>query len=73
MTVRSIRCPIAGTVLERHKNPGDTVAAGEAIVTLECMKMEIPIQSPTAGRLVSIDVKEGETVTKDQLVFVLET
>jgi len=73
MSVRSIRCPIAGTVLERHKNPGESVAAGEAVVTLECMKMEIPIQTPSAGRLVSVDVAEGETVTKDQLVFVLET
>jgi biotin carboxyl carrier protein len=73
MSVRSVRCPIAGTVLERHKSPGESVTADEPVVTLECMKMEIPIQSPVAGRLVSVDVKEGEVVVKDQLVFAVET
>jgi biotin carboxyl carrier protein len=68
-----VRCPIAGTVFEVHRAPGDTVAAGDAIVTLECMKMEIPIEAPAAGRLSSIEVKPGDTVTQDQLVFILES
>ena len=72
MTIKSVRCPIAGTVFQIHKKPGDTVVAKEAVVTLECMKMEIPIEAPSAGRLVSIDVKEGDSVVNEQQVFVLE-
>jgi biotin carboxyl carrier protein len=36
------------------------------------MKMEIPIEAPSTGRVVSIDVREGDSVVKDQQVFVLE-
>jgi len=72
MAARNVSCAIAGTVLEVHKTPGDVVAIGEAVVTIECMKMEIPIESTCAGRLARIEVKVGDTVAKDQLLFVLE-
>lgn len=73
MATRNIKSMIAGTVLQIHKRSGDPVAIQEAVVTLECMKMEIPIAAPAAGRIVSIDVNEGDAVTKDQLVFVMTT
>ena len=72
MAAKNVRCAIAGTVLEVHRTPGDVVAIGDAVVTLECMKMEIPIEAPYAGTLARIEVKVGDTVAKDQLVFVLE-
>jgi biotin carboxyl carrier protein len=72
VAIKSVKCPIAGTVFQIHKAPGDMVVAKEAVVTLECMKMEIPIEAPNSGRLLSIDVKEGDSVVNDQRVFVLE-
>jgi len=72
VTTKRVRCLIAGTVFQIHKVPGDTVVAKEAVLTVECMKMEIPIESPCVGRLLSIDVKEGDSVAKDQQIFVLE-
>ena len=73
MGARNVKSMIAGTVLQVQKSVGDNVEADEAVLTLECMKMEIPIVAPAAGRLARIDVKDGDTVIKDQLVFVLET
>ncbi len=73
MAARNIKSMIAGTVLQVHKTRGDPVAVRDAVVTLECMKMEIPIIAPAAGRIVSIEVAEGDSVAKDQLVFVIET
>jgi biotin carboxyl carrier protein len=73
MAARNVKSMIAGTVLQVQKAVGENVEADEAVMMLECMKMEIPIVAPSAGRLARIDVKEGDTVTKDQLVFVLET
>jgi acetyl-CoA carboxylase biotin carboxyl carrier protein len=73
MATRNIKSMIAGTVLQVHKRPGDPVAARDAVVSLECMKMEIPIAAPAAGRIVSIEVNQGDNVAQDQLVFVLET
>jgi biotin carboxyl carrier protein len=70
---RNVRSAIAGTVLEIHKTVGETVSAGDAVVTLECMKMEIPIEAPAAGTVVSVAVTLGETIAKDQLVFILQS
>ncbi len=72
MAARKVRCAIAGTVLEVHKSPGEAVAAGEAVLTLECMKMEIPIEAPAAGTITRIEVQIGDTVAQDQLVFAFE-
>ncbi len=73
MAARNVKSMIAGTVLQVQKTVGEDVEADEPVMMLECMKMEIPIVAPSAGRLAHIDVKEGDTITKDQLVFVLET
>jgi acetyl-CoA carboxylase biotin carboxyl carrier protein len=67
-----VRCPIAGTVFEIHKKPGERVTAREPVITLECMKMEIPIEAPIDGRVLSVDVNQGDSIVKDQQLFVLE-
>ncbi len=73
MASRNVRSAIAGTVLEIQKAAGAAVSAGDAVVTLECMKMEIPIEAPAAGTIARVAVAVGETIAKDQLVFVLQT
>ena len=39
---------------------------------LESMKMEIPVVSPSAGTVSSIDVESGRSVTKGQLLLTLD-
>jgi acetyl-CoA carboxylase biotin carboxyl carrier protein len=73
LAARSIKSAIAGVVVEIQKRPGDTVTADETVITLECMKMEIPVAAPVKGRILSINVQEGDTVPEDHLMFVLET
>ena len=41
---------------------GQAVKAGDAIVTVEAMKMEIPVVAPQDGTIASIDVAEGASV-----------
>ena len=53
------------------KKAGDTVDAGEEIMLIESMKMEIPVSSETGGRIDSINVAEGEAVTEGQTVAVV--
>ncbi|MCA7120324.1 MAG: acetyl-CoA carboxylase biotin carboxyl carrier protein subunit [Acidibrevibacterium sp.] len=41
---------------------GDRVAAGETLLLLESMKMEIPLAAPAAGRVAAILVRESDVV-----------
>jgi geranyl-CoA carboxylase alpha subunit len=48
--------------------PGDKVAAGQAVMTLEAMKMEHVHTAGVAGTVSTIDVAEGEQVTTGKIV-----
>lgn len=50
---------------------GQTVAAGDTLVVLEAMKMEMPIRAPHAGTVTALNCSEGELVTPDRPVVVL--
>jgi len=51
---------------------GDTVGEGDDIVVIEAMKMESPVKSRKAGRVVSIEVSVGDTVaTGDVLLYIV--
>jgi acetyl-CoA carboxylase biotin carboxyl carrier protein len=52
--------------------PGDGIDAGQVICILESMKMEIPIESPAAGRISEINVAEGGTVQEGDVIAVIE-
>ena len=67
----SVNAHITGTVWKIEKQPGDEVAEGDVIVILESMKMEMPIEAPTAGKIASIKVKEGEPVDEGAVVAVI--
>ncbi|HEY6661359.1 MAG TPA: 2-oxoglutarate dehydrogenase complex dihydrolipoyllysine-residue succinyltransferase [Sphingomicrobium sp.] len=51
-----------GTLAQWLKQPGEAVAADEAIATLETDKVSVDVPSPTAGVLTEQLVKEGDTV-----------
>jgi 2-oxoglutarate dehydrogenase E1 component len=51
-----------GTVLEWHKQEGDTVAADETIVEISTDKVDAELPSPASGTVVKVHVAEGETV-----------
>ena len=67
-----VRSEIAGSVWKLLKAPGERVAAEDAVLILESMKMEIPVVAPRGGVLVSFGVAEGEAVSEGQVVAVLE-
>ena len=51
-----------GTVLEWHKQEGDTVAADETLVEISTDKVDAEVPAPAAGTLVKIHAAEGDTV-----------
>jgi acetyl-CoA carboxylase carboxyltransferase component len=72
MPETNVTAPFAGTVIALAHQPDEPVAAGEALVVLEAMKMEHEIVAETAGVLTRLDVSVGETVEEGQLLAVLE-
>ena len=53
--------------------PGAKVAAGDPVVIMESMKMEIPVEAPADGTITEILVAEGDPARQDDPVAVLET
>lgn len=51
-----------GTVLRWIKAEGDEVREGEAVLEIETEKAAVEIEAPASGVLMSVAVKEGETV-----------
>jgi pyruvate dehydrogenase E2 component (dihydrolipoamide acetyltransferase) len=62
-----------GTVSVWLKKVGDTVERDEPIMEISTDKVDAEIPSPTAGTLVEIVVKEGETVEVGTVVAYVET
>ena len=46
----------------KRQNVGQALKAGDAIVILEAMKMEIPVVAPQDGTVASINVAVGDSV-----------
>ena len=63
---------ITGTVWKIEVKVGDSVQADQPVVILESMKMEMPIESPSAGIVGSILVAEGQTVDEGDVLLTLE-
>ena len=61
-----------GNVWKISKSPGESVAEGEIIMTIEAMKMEIDITAPKAGKIVTIDVNVNASVADAQLLATMD-
>ncbi|MGH7299047.1 MAG: biotin/lipoyl-binding carrier protein [Candidatus Rokuibacteriota bacterium] len=67
-----VKAHITGVVFQITTKPGDAVAAGDPVIVLESMKMEIPVEAPRAGKVREIKVAEGQTVQDGDTVAVLD-
>jgi acetyl-CoA/propionyl-CoA carboxylase, biotin carboxylase, biotin carboxyl carrier protein len=68
----SINAPMPGTVLDVRVEPGQEVAGGDVLGTMEAMKMELALTSPFAGTVAAVDAKAGEQVALGARLFVVE-
>ncbi len=67
----SVNAHITGTVWKIEVSPGDAVSEGQTCVILESMKMEMPVEAPSAGRVETIHVKEGQAVNEGDVLVTL--
>ena len=64
--------PISGNVWKILVAVGNVVEIDDELVILEALKMETPIYAPDSGTVTEIKVKEGESVSEDQVLSVIE-
>lgn len=57
-----VTASVPGKVFKIEANAGASVKAGDPIVILEAMKMEIPVVAPEDGTVASINVAVGDAV-----------
>lgn len=67
-----VRSEMVANVWRVAVQAGDTVAAGDPLVILESMKMEIPVESPSAGTVSEVRVEEGAVVQEGDVLAVIE-
>jgi acetyl-CoA/propionyl-CoA carboxylase, biotin carboxylase, biotin carboxyl carrier protein len=61
-----VRAPMPGQVLLVHAAAGDRVSAGDPLVVLESMKMELVLTAPVDGEVAELTVAVGDKVAVDQ-------
>ena len=61
----------AGKITKIEAKAGQAVKAGDTVMYLEAMKMEIPVASPQDGTVATIEVTEGANVETGQVLATL--
>ena len=67
-----VEAHITGTVWKIEVEVGDTVQEGDAVVILESMKMEMPVEAEDPGVVKEIRCSEGQSVSEGDTLVVLE-
>jgi len=70
--VTDIPAHITGTVWKVEVEVGDEVDDGDAVVILESMKMEMPVEAEDPGTVKEIRCSEGQSVQEGDILVVLE-
>ncbi|MBF6621674.1 MAG: acetyl/propionyl-CoA carboxylase subunit alpha [Patulibacter sp.] len=68
----SLAAPLPGVVLDVRKRVGDPVTAGETVVVVESMKMELTVDAPHAGTVAALHVAIGDTVARGELLAAVD-
>ena len=68
-----LESPVSGVVWKVVAAPGTVVAAGDTVLIVESMKMEIPIESPEDATVTLLHAAEGDQVSEDDVVATIQT
>jgi len=71
MSTYEVRAEVTGSVWKIVTEVGQSVGAGDTIMIVESMKMEIPVIAEDGGRVEAFKVEEGAPVAEGQVVAVM--
>ena len=67
-----VLCPMPGTIVAVNVKEGDAVKSGQALFSLEAMKMESDIPAPVDGIVRGIAVRKGDATEAGGLLCSIE-
>jgi urea carboxylase len=67
----AISSPVTGSVWQLKTAVGDCARAGEALLLIEAMKMEIAVQTEQAGTVIELRCRRGQAVAAGETLIVL--
>ncbi len=67
----AISSPVTGSVWQLKTAVGDRASAGDALLLIESMKMEIAVQTDQAGTIVELRCRRGQAVAAGEALIVL--
>jgi biotin carboxyl carrier protein len=70
--MKRIVADTAGIVRELLVAPGERIAAGQEIATIELMKMQLPVEASVGGVVMAIKVQVGDAVAKGTVLVEVE-
>ena len=70
--MQRLESQVTGSLWKWTVKTGDEVVCGQKLGIIESMKMEIPLESPTTGKIHSLLKSEGELVKNGELLLLLE-
>lgn len=62
----ALMAPMPATVVSVHASPGQAVEAGDVLLMLEAMKMELPVKAPRDGIVRTVRCQPGDLVQPGQ-------
>ena len=67
----AVKSPMPGNIFKVECSVGQSVKAGDVLVVLEAMKMEIEVSAPVDGTVKAVSAAVGTAVNTDDLLVVL--
>ncbi len=71
-TSRMLLCPMPGLVVSLHVGEGDEVQQGQALCTVEAMKMENVLRAERNATVSKINAGEGDSLAVDEVIMEFE-
>lgn len=67
-----VKAIVDGNIWKVLVEKGAAVSAGDVVVIMESMKLEIPVEAPAAGEVVELKVKEGDAITEGTVIAIID-
>ena len=68
----SLTAPMPGKIIAVKAAAGDTVKAGDPLIIMEAMKMEMTLEAPRDGTIKHLAFKDGDLVADGDVLLELE-
>ena len=70
--MKKVVSEVSGSVWKVEVAVGQSVQAGDTLLIVESMKMEIPVEAPSGGTVTEVLVAEGDAVADGQWLIRLD-